>query len=69
MTYEIQLIEKISGKLVHSFNSVFIPLVGDIILLTPENEICFIVKGRIFTDLNNNRVSCFGSKKSIYELE
>lgn len=70
MAYEIQLIDKTSEELIHSFNSVFEPMVGDVILLNPiENGICFVVKRRILTDSYTNRMACIGTKQFTHELD
>lgn len=70
MTYEIQLIDKISKELIHSFNSVFEPMVDDIIVLSPiENEIYFVVKYRMLLDSHTNRIACIGTKQFAHELD
>ena len=67
MTYEIHLLEETTKQMIHHFDSVFVPMVGDIIPLPPvENGLCFVVKCRMLPDSDSNRMICFGVKQTVY---
>lgn len=66
MTYEIHLLEETTKQMIHYFNSVFVPISGDIIPLPPaENGMCFVIKYRMLPDSDSNRMLCFGTKQAV----
>jgi len=62
MNYEIHLLDEKTKKMLHHYESLFIPIPGDIIPLPPvEDGACFIVKVRLLPDSDSNRMVCFGT--------
>jgi hypothetical protein len=69
MTYKIHLIEEKTKQIIHHFDSVFVPMAGDIYLLSPaENGVCFAVKCRILPDSDSNRMVCLGTKQAVSDV-
>jgi hypothetical protein len=65
MIYEIHLLEETTKQMIHHFNSLFVPMAGDIIPLSlAENGVCFVVKCRMLPDSDSNRMVCFGTKQA-----
>lgn len=66
MSYEIHLLEETTKQMIHHFDSLFVPMAGDIIPLTPaENGECFVVKCRMLPGSDSNRMVCFGTKRCL----
>jgi hypothetical protein len=66
MIYEIHLLEENTKQMIHHFDSVFVPMAGDIYPLPPsENGVCFVVKCRMLPDSDSNRMVCFGTNQAV----